>query len=58
MACLQRTFNPKYAHYGSDGSGRDTYILKDNGGLCTVPERITHTSSMLFKNVQYTTPHP
>ena len=32
---LYRTFYPKYAHYGGDGSGRDTYIIKENGGLCT-----------------------
>jgi hypothetical protein len=31
---LNRTFNPKYSHYMGDGMGRDTYILKHNGGLC------------------------
>lgn len=28
------TFYPKYAHYMGDGSGWDSYILKENGGLC------------------------
>lgn len=36
---MYRTFSPKYAHYLSDGNGRDTYILKNNGGLCTEPDR-------------------
>lgn len=31
---LYRTFYPKYAHYSSDGMGRDGYILRHNGGLC------------------------
>ena len=31
---LNRTFYPKYTHYMGDGMGRDTYILKHNGGLC------------------------
>ena len=28
--------NPTYTHYMSDGNGRDSYILIDNGGL-TIP---------------------
>jgi hypothetical protein len=32
---LSRTHHTKYAHYLSDGNGRDTYILRNNGGLCT-----------------------
>jgi hypothetical protein len=35
---LGRTFNPKYTTYQSDGMGRDTYILKHNGGLCNERE--------------------
>ena len=34
MSSLYRTFNPKYTHYGPDGQGRDSYIIKNNGGLC------------------------
>jgi hypothetical protein len=30
---LSRTFYPKYTHYPSDGYGRDSYILTNNGGL-------------------------
>ena len=33
LAGLYRTFYPKYPHYMSDGEGRDTYILKHNGGM-------------------------
>ena len=29
--------NPTYTHYMSDGNGRDSYILIDNGGL-TIPK--------------------
>ena len=32
-------FYPKYTHYGSDGQGRDSYILKHNGGLWKEPTR-------------------
>lgn len=28
-----RTFNPGYASYTGDGSGRDAYIILNNGGL-------------------------
>ena len=34
MANLYRTDYPKYSHYYSDGLGRDSYILKNNGGMC------------------------
>ena len=30
---LNRTFNPKYTTYGPNGSGRDAYIICQNGGL-------------------------
>jgi hypothetical protein len=30
---MRRTSNPKYASYSGDGSGRDTYIVLNNGGL-------------------------
>ena len=28
-----RTYNPGYASYQGDGSGRDSYIILNNGGL-------------------------
>jgi hypothetical protein len=30
---LERTFDPKVSHYHADGSGRDAYILYNNGGF-------------------------
>ena len=30
---MARTLNPKYASYMGDGSGRDSYIILNNGGL-------------------------
>jgi hypothetical protein len=47
---LQRTFDPKYAHYMSDGQGRDTYIIRNNGGLCS--EREPNPA----KSTRYVTP--
>ena len=32
-ANIMRTFNPGYASYTGDGSGRDSYIILNNGGL-------------------------
>lgn len=32
-ATMTRTFNPGYASYMGDGSGRDSYIILNNGGL-------------------------
>ena len=29
-----RTFDPKYTHYYSDGTGRDTFVGYNNGGFC------------------------
>ncbi len=28
-----RTFDPKYQHYFSDGSGRDNFVMYNNGGF-------------------------
>ena len=33
MKSLERTFAPKKPHYHSDGFGRDSYIVSNNGGL-------------------------
>lgn len=30
---LYRTFDPKYTHFMASGSGRDTFIAQNNGGL-------------------------
>lgn len=35
-ASLMRTDNPKYASYFGNGSGRDTYIVLNNGGLTSL----------------------
>ena len=32
-ANIMRTFNPGYASYTGDGTGRDSYIISNNGGL-------------------------
>lgn len=32
---LYRTFCTKYTHYAPDGNGRDSYIIKNNGGMCS-----------------------
>ena len=32
-ATMTRTFYPKYASYMGDGSGRDSYVVVNNGGL-------------------------
>ena len=45
MSNLQRTFSPKYTHYLGDGSGRDTYVIKNNGGLCIEAEKPKYESS-------------
>ena len=37
---LHRAFNPKYTHYLGDGSGRDTYVIKNNGGLCIEADKV------------------
>jgi hypothetical protein len=32
-ASMARTFYPKYASYNGDGTGRDSYVILNNGGL-------------------------
>ena len=32
-ASMARTFCPGYAGYSGDGSGRDSYVIMNNGGL-------------------------
>ncbi len=36
---MNRTFNPKYASYMGDGSGRDSYVILNNGGLTANEKR-------------------
>ena len=33
LASLQRTFYPKHCHYFGSGSGRDSFIILNNGGF-------------------------
>ena len=42
---LGRTFNPKYTQYRGDGHGRDSYIIKHNGGLCHEREPVFSEST-------------
>lgn len=34
---MLRTFDPKYSHYFSDGTGRDNFVNYNNGGF-SVPK--------------------
>ena len=36
---MMRTHNPTYANYSGDGSGRDSYIILNNGGLASESKR-------------------
>jgi hypothetical protein len=38
-ASMARSHNPKYASYTGDGSGRDTYVVLNNGGLTNVEKK-------------------
>jgi len=49
MTSKSPEFHPKYTHYMSDGAGRDSYILKHNGGLCNEPTRPFYDSAMYVK---------
>ena len=37
-AGIMRTYNPGYANYAGDGTGRDSYIILNNGGLTKEPK--------------------
>ncbi len=56
LFAMQRTSHPKYAHYVPDGEGRDTYIQKNNGGLCFEPARFVATSTAYEKDPPSVTP--
>lgn len=36
---MARTYNPGYASYTGDGSGRDSYVITNNGGLARENKR-------------------
>ena len=38
-ASMARTNYPKYASYMGDGSGRDSYVILNNGGLANADKR-------------------
>ena len=38
-AGMARCANPTYVSYTGDGSGRDSYIILNNGGLTNSPKR-------------------
>jgi len=41
---MQRTFYPKHCHYFGSGTGRDSYIIKNNGGFNRVDKpNMEHT---------------
>ena len=43
-----RTISPKYASYFGDGSGRDTYVVLNNGGLTHADK--AHMMKRPFRN--------
>ena len=43
QASMQRTSHLKYASYHGDGSGRDTYIVLNNGGLTSSDKQFMMT---------------
>lgn len=50
LAGLQRTFYPKYVSYFGDGSGRDAFIVQNNGTLCVpIKKGMGHTGVHLQK---------
>jgi hypothetical protein len=51
-ATMARTFHPKYASYTGDGSGRDTYVVLNNGGLTN-----SDKPNMMFRKQAYQQKH-
>lgn len=49
-----RTFDPKYSHYFSDGTGRDTFVMYNNGGF-SVPRKVHTMQSTMFMKLGNTT---
>ena len=48
-----RTFDPKYQHYQPDGTGRDTFVQYNNGGLSTTPKKHNEISLALQAKTKY-----
>ena len=38
-ASMARTFYPKHSNYTGDGTGRDTYVIVNSGGLVGIDKR-------------------
>ncbi|CAI2377032.1 unnamed protein product [Moneuplotes crassus] len=55
---LGRTFHQKYPHYTSHGYGRDTYILRNNGGFCLEESRAKASSTLFTKIRSDVSPAP
>ncbi|CDW73265.1 UNKNOWN [Stylonychia lemnae] len=51
-AGINRTSNLTYANYFGDGSGRDKYVIFENGGLCHQKSRMHEQSSHMLPNNQ------
>ena len=47
-ATMTRTFNPHYASYMGDGTGRDSYVITSNGGLAGIDK--PHMMRRTLKN--------
>lgn len=55
-ASMARTFYPKYVNYTGDGTGRDAYVILNNGGLANADKK-----GMMFRKFgspNSVTPHP
>lgn len=53
---MARTFYPKYVNYTGDGTGRDAYVILNNGGLANADKK-----GMMFRKLgspNTVTPHP
>jgi hypothetical protein len=55
-----RTFDPKFSHYFSNGSGRDQFINYNNGGFGApkIFSPVKSTNYMRFKSYATSSPSP
>ena len=55
-----RTFDPKFSHYFSNGSGRDNFIMYNNGGFSEARffNPVTSTAYMRYKSYATVSPSP
>ena len=56
-AGLCRSYNPTYVNYSGDGTGRDSYIILDNGGLTHEPKKHMQWQSSI-RNTRVKRPSP